>query len=203
MDTKGRVILPESCSKWPSLRSVLYHVPLPWLTVPLNLITSVQKHNPRYRHYCDCSTPNEEKDSNEWHPEFPVQWNERSIIYTGLWYTKFLANSKHLPVSRNSQVHRQNLMELTQLGPSTARNASAENLTIQRSGDPRQKNTAPECISSVAFLDATICPTIPLLQGTRHCGTCIHPASYQPLHCLKPESLYCIQIHSVSDFLLV
>lgn len=81
-----------------------------------------------------------------------------------------------LPVSRNGHVHRQSLMELTWLGPSTVRNPSAENLRVQRSRDPHQKKTAPECISSIAFLNATICPPMSLSQGTKYFGTCIHPS---------------------------
>lgn len=95
-----------------------------------------------------------------------------------------------LPVSRNGHVHRQSLMELTWLGPSTVRNPSAENLQVQRSRDPHQKKTAPECISSIAFLNATICPPMSLSQGTKYSGNCIHPSSYQCLHCLKPDCLH-------------
>lgn len=72
----------------------------------------------------------------------------------------------------------------------TVRNPSAENLRVQRSRDPHQKKTAPECISSIAFLNATICPPMSLSQGTKYFGACIHPSSYQCLHCLKPDCLH-------------
>lgn len=119
------------------------------------------------------------------------QFNEiKEILYTQVCGMQNSWPTADLPVFRNSQVHRQNLTELTYLSPSTVRNPSAENLTIQSSRKSHQKTTAPGCISSAAFLAATTCPIISLSQGTRHFGTCIHPSSYQPLHCLKPESWY-------------
>lgn len=116
------------------------------------------------------------------------QFNEIKVLYTQVCGMQNSWPTADLPVSRNSQVHRQNFMELVWFGPSTVRNPSAETLIVQRS----QKNIVPECISAIAFLDATTCLTISLSQDIKHFGTCFHPPSYQSLHCLKSESFYCV-----------
>lgn len=84
---------------------------------------------------------------------------------------------KDSPVGRKRQIHKQNLM-----WEAPVRNPSADTSSKGWSFWGHLSCSLP---AGNNFL------TTSLSLGNRHPGTCIPSFSYEPLHCLKPESLDC------------
>lgn len=149
-----------------------------------NLVMSIQQHSPQCSCYCGCIHP------------------MKKILVRGTWIPslmrlkqfcihRFVAckipgqQQADLPVSRNSQVQEQNLMELAWLGPSTVRNPSVEDPSVQ-GAEWTWRTHSPECLASVTILDATACPAV----YHRAPGTLALALSlfYQPRLCLEPDA---------------
>lgn len=153
-----------------------------------NLVMSVQQHSPQCSCYCGCIHP------------------MKTILVRGTWIPslmrlkqfcihRFVAckipgqQQADLPVSRNSQLQEQNLMELAWLGPSTVRNPSVGNPSAQgaewtwRTHSPSASRLSPSWMQQLAprfitghqalwhlhYLSST---SLVSAWSRQHCGPC-------------------------------